>query len=520
MTKRIVSGVFLLIALGALGLILAGALTSGEQLIVRFLTAIIVAALGLYVISDLRLQADDTAIANSATRAAAGSSARAIATEPPPPNSTAAFMATVTGKRSAITASLDDQPWAPESDERAESDSGNEHATQQSSVAVAARSPGGPDGSDEHLAEDTPIVDHSDPAGADTGVGGLVGLEGDEAPAAPTAPAGGVTLEADGDPSRALQTVPTLEAVESPYTQDAVEVGQWPLTPDGRAVAETQGDDDRDEANVDGLVAIFTKQAERKREARPALAVNGQRQPVLVGSDVTDGSSAFTLREVEPLPVEGELHALSAPASGPVAGATGTTDHRMAGTASASTTQEPTTGAQPAVSPTTPAAGALETAHPIAGPPAVPAGAGPETPTDRAAVPDGDDRAEAEAAVGLVAASYADARIIDLRLDGDGSDDIEAAIRSGELEVITSLIDQGLLSTAGPISDRDVRTMVYVAFTSNELRKILLAGGTLDADTSTLDLGPVEVFAHVDSTARRALGPAPLESDPPEPVDD
>ncbi|MCP4227300.1 MAG: hypothetical protein GY773_28485 [Actinomycetia bacterium] len=40
--------------------------------------------------------------------------------------------------------------------------------------------------------------------------------------------------------------------------------------------------------------------------------------------------------------------------------------------------------------------------------------------------------------------------------------------------------------------------MVYVAFTSNELRKILLAGGTLDGDLSQLDLGDVEVF--VDPT--------------------
>ena len=46
MTKRVVSAIFILTALGALGIILAGALTSGEQLIVRFLTAVIVAALG------------------------------------------------------------------------------------------------------------------------------------------------------------------------------------------------------------------------------------------------------------------------------------------------------------------------------------------------------------------------------------------------------------------------------------------------------------------------------------------
>ena len=68
--------------------------------------------------------------------------------------------------------------------------------------------------------------------------------------------------------------------------------------------------------------------------------------------------------------------------------------------------------------------------------------------------------------------------------------------------MIASLIEQGMLSTEGPITDRDVRTMVYVAFTSSELRKILLAGGTIDGDNSSLDLGTVDVFA---DPADRAL---------------
>ena len=97
MTKRVVSAIFILTALGALGIILAGALTSGEQLIVRFLTAVIVAALGLYVISDLRLQADDDAMAGQSrgqTR---------MATMEAPANSTAAFMATVTKRHDIET---------------------------------------------------------------------------------------------------------------------------------------------------------------------------------------------------------------------------------------------------------------------------------------------------------------------------------------------------------------------------------------------------------------------------------
>jgi hypothetical protein len=95
------------------------------------------------------------------------------------------------------------------------------------------------------------------------------------------------------------------------------------------------------------------------------------------------------------------------------------------------------------------------------------------------------------------AADYADAPlapIIDLRGPATIETDIESAIRSGEIEVVASLIEQGMLSTAGPISDREVRTMVYVAFTSNELRKLLRAGGQPDNPNRTIDLGPVELF--------------------------
>jgi hypothetical protein len=55
--------------------------------------------------------------------------------------------------------------------------------------------------------------------------------------------------------------------------------------------------------------------------------------------------------------------------------------------------------------------------------------------------------------------------------------------------------------------------MVYVAFTSNELRKLLLAGGRPDGPKHGLDLGPVELFGE------RVHTPAPekLYSGLPEP---
>ncbi len=99
----------------------------------------------------------------------------------------------------------------------------------------------------------------------------------------------------------------------------------------------------------------------------------------------------------------------------------------------------------------------------------------------------------------IEAANYVDAPlapIIDLREvhSFQTAGTVDNAIRAGEVEVISTLIEQGMLSTEGEISDRDVRTMVYVAFTSNELRKLLLAGGTPDGPNQGLDLGPVELF--------------------------
>lgn len=104
---------------------------------------------------------------------------------------------------------------------------------------------------------------------------------------------------------------------------------------------------------------------------------------------------------------------------------------------------------------------------------------------------------DGQAATAAVHTSTQLAPILDLRmaqLSGAIDEDIETAIRSGEVDVISSLIDQGVLTHDGPITDRDVRTMVYVAFTSNELRKILHAGGIPDGDHSDLDLGDIEVF--------------------------
>ena len=86
--------------------------------------------------------------------------------------------------------------------------------------------------------------------------------------------------------------------------------------------------------------------------------------------------------------------------------------------------------------------------------------------------------------------------VIDLRENDvvEFQSSLDEALRLGEATVVDTLINQGMLSTDGPITDRDVRTMVYVAFTSNELRKLIQAGGVPGTNNHEIDLGPVELF--------------------------
>jgi hypothetical protein len=438
MTKRIVSGVFLLIALGALGIILAGALTSGEQLIVRFLTAIIVAALCLYVISDLRLQADDGAMAGNSGHKPPVEVARRRASKASslPPNSTAAFMATVTGKRSA-----------------------------QSGAGTAATSDDSPSADDTPLGDDSPLGEEQ---------------QTEQAP------------EPTADSTKADST-----AVESTaaYTDDAVEAEAWPPVPD----------DEHDEVDTDDrLVAIFSKQAERDAsrskhddEDEPhALVANDYYRPPMStlplpkltsingGATVAkaldrasmraDREGTATVDEDLDVQADDELVTLGDPHANPepTDASIGEVFGRPVGEPVDDTDDD---DARPAP--------ASVAASPIRAVTAI------------------------HSAPGLEAAAYARARVISLLGGDEGAGDIDAAIRSGEIEIITSLMADGSLSDEGPISDRDVRTMVFVAFTSNELRKILRSGGSLDGDFDDLDLGPIEVFStRSASTTNAAVG--------------
>ncbi len=53
------------------------------------------------------------------------------------------------------------------------------------------------------------------------------------------------------------------------------------------------------------------------------------------------------------------------------------------------------------------------------------------------------------------------------------SSEIAAVVKAQEGALVETLIGEGLLTTYGPITDRDVRTMVFVAVSSNELVELL-----------------------------------------------
>jgi hypothetical protein len=53
------------------------------------------------------------------------------------------------------------------------------------------------------------------------------------------------------------------------------------------------------------------------------------------------------------------------------------------------------------------------------------------------------------------------------------SSEIAAVVKEQESALVDTLIDEGLLTTDGPITDRDVRTMVFVAVSSTELVDVL-----------------------------------------------
>ncbi len=63
-----------------------------------------------------------------------------------------------------------------------------------------------------------------------------------------------------------------------------------------------------------------------------------------------------------------------------------------------------------------------------------------------------------------------------LELHKYSSSEIMAVVKTQEGHLVDTLIDEGVLSTQGPLTDKDIRTMVFVAVSSTELIEVLTAG--------------------------------------------
>lgn len=449
MTKRIVSGIFILTALGALGVILAGALTSGEQLIVRFLTAVIVAALGLYVISDLRLQADDDATTGRSTGRAR------LAAVDAPPNSTAAFMATVT-KKGDGRSGQDEDIRVGKADDRIDLPDAGVGTTPSSTtepvsaVVEGAGSPSAP-----------PVPERTGPAPVTVRAPDLPGLN-NRATATVTELFGDRGTSGTGPLEVWPDPVPA-EAAQETITEGA---GSHPIVGSGPA-EEPPADDEEMAAPPRSTPATVPADEDL---AKPAAVIDFEYSGELQAPDYQWPAPPDSSAGDQPAATDGtdrgETDRLPIVARGSDDDQTGAIPSRFE-------TPVPTEAGEQQVN-----------------------GHQAEEATDGV---NGRHRSLpaplSDAGTGAV--DYADAPlapIIDLRDVATAGNNLEVAIRSGEVEVIATLIEQGMLSTNGPITDRDVRTMVYVAFTSNELRKLLLAGGRPDGANEGLDLGPVELF--------------------------
>lgn len=77
--------------------------------------------------------------------------------------------------------------------------------------------------------------------------------------------------------------------------------------------------------------------------------------------------------------------------------------------------------------------------------------------------------------------------VIDLR---DATpEQIRRGVASGQRALIDLLVEQGDLTGHGPITDHDVRTLVFVAVSARDLVGALLGAGALDPDRSTPAIG-------------------------------
>ncbi len=461
MAKKIFSGLFVLTAVGALGIIVSGAIAEGDQLLVRFLTAVVVAALGLYVVSDLRLQANRSERTHEQDMLSAeleiDLTENAYASEP-----VSTYVASKSYEAASLGAASVGYDMAELEDLR---DSLNSYEPTNSLAELAESSDSASDLVD--------LVQRVAPV--------------DDQFAWPVS--GEVPQVQAGVEPEDLKTVEPERIVRQELV-DSLE----------SAIEEFA---EGDASDAEGLMLVETD-SEKSSEDNLAL-VGGDDDVTEVGLDLAsidaealataDNSAGFNLKQLAesstPLVVEepNQIQNHKPEAPDLVSEASEVEDLNLvieAGLAAAEVedlqieTPVQDSGADVA------AEAVVESV--VA--PAVDETFGGATASEETVI---DLTSEVDQA--LVQTDESD--VIDLRSKVDVEkyeDSLSQALALGEETVVDTLISQGMLSTEGEITDRDVRTMVYVAFTSNELKKLIQAGGMPGEDHAQLDLGPVELF--------------------------
>ena len=534
MAKRIISVAVLVIAISALGLILVGAFTSGEQLTIRFITAVVVASVSLYIISDLRLSSETQAKA-AAMRGVAVSSVTA---------DSAAFMNTVTGRESTITAAA--HPPATPTHPPFPAPSGPRRPTAKVPVTPVVK----------------PATAASDPKAEVEPFNSKP-----QAAAAPTR-----RRTQPNPPTMTLKSVATRPHKKS-SAHTTPQTGQ-PQPPATHAATTSP-----------------SPTSDRRRFQPRTTEVTRKRLEGLI-QELTCTSDSFILKTYEPAAPTKDIPESATPTEIHPTSPTGQTDHRALASGPIgplgpnpttpfpraadipSTNPKVDSNPPPTSSPATeedmqhftngpdgrdtydetadlsePSAldsipqGELETLITLFARRSATAQAQAKPPvTSFDSFLDDDDLAEDDPVIAtadleplplhppvdknltvaitnttelnlpfdpedsMQVASYANptiAPIINLAEARENAitTEVEAAIIDGEQEVVSSLIQRGLLTTNGPISDRDVRTMVYVAFTSTELRNILLSGGKVDTDAGPANVGLEDIEFAQPATA-------------------
>jgi len=420
MTKRIFSGIFILTSVGALGIIIAGALADGDQLIVRFLTAVVVAALGLYVVSDLRLQANEPEFQTriDLTESLVAEQSLMVDDETQvamevPLDSTAAYMATIggsvknrekvsAGQRTGSGANYDFSDLEDSSYSKVDSERFNEEVDLDELEDFASES---------NLVD---LAEYLEKDSDDSKIGNIFDLVESDVDDDYGWPISG-EWPVVSDSSFNSKTHEILDSGINPTgpATESIEIIEDDLTVQNKELLDLNGDD---------LVDLVNNQ-----EILESTEVD-LTQEIDLSDNVTESETVQT--------IESEI-----------------------------VVQVPEEPSQVAIKP-------VEPTQSLA-----------EVDTTQKVEQESDDSVAFSGAVDLRQAQAV-----------EFTSGIDEAIKAGEQKVIETLIEQGMLTTEGEISDRDVRTMVYVAFTSHELRKLIKAGGTPSEDNKDIDLGPVELF--------------------------